>query len=136
MRTIEIEDGNELKLHGSALTLFYFEEEFDEDMLGKIVELAALAQNMQSVGKELESGNLAALQGIKVNTLLKIAWALNKTAKGGVFPSLEEWLRNHEYISPFNFDLIEAIVQETMNGCFRGATDNGEVPEIGEEGEE
>ena len=132
MRTIEIEDGNELKLHGSALTLFYFEEEFDEDMLGKIVELAALAQNMQSVGKDLETGNLGALKGIKVTNLLRIAWALNKTAVPNV-PIFEQWLRENDHISPFNFELIEGIVKEATNGCFRGATDNEEISEAGEE---
>ena len=134
MRTIEIE-GNELKLHGSALTLFYFEEEFDEDMLGKIVELAQTAQSFDNIGKSLEKGDLSALGNLKATTILKVGWALSKTANSkGIFPNFEEWLRDNEEVSPFDGDLLLAIVEEATSGCFPSGRNDGQVS--GDEGEE
>lgn len=126
MRTINIED-KKIKLHGSALTLFYFEEEFREDMLGKIAELAQVAQNFEELGEALENGDFSVLSNLKVTTILKVGWALNKSAVPNI-PFFEQWLRENEGISPLNPDFLLGVVEEATSGCFRGAISNEQIP--------
>jgi len=130
MRTINIED-KKIKLHGSTLTLFLFEQEFNEDMLGKIAELAKVATSLENLGEALENGDFSALSNLKSMTILRIGWALNKSATSSkTFPNFEEWLRENEEISPFNPEFILGVVEETMKGCFRGT---GVVTEVSKE---
>ena len=130
MRTVEI-DGQELELEGSTLTLLHFEQEFDEDMLPKIAELAQAAQSFDKLGKELQKGNFGVLKGFKSMTILRIAWALNKTANDRV-PAFKQWLEKHNP-DPFNRELLETTILEAQEGCFRQRRDNAEISRVGGE---
>ena len=133
MRTVKIE-GKELELKGSTLTLLHFEQEFDEDMMGKIAELGQIANSLEDLGTKLKAGNFGALKDLKAMTLLRLAWALNKTAVSSA-PNFEQWLAENEEISPFNADFLKNVIEEVMSGCFRGTGANAKIPEAGEQPE-
>mgnify|MGYP000642077724 CR=1 FL=1 len=133
MRKVTIE-GKELELKGSTLTLLHFEQEFDEDMMGKIAELGQVANSLENLGQELQAGNFGALKDLKAMTLLRLAWALNKTAVRNV-PNFEQWLEENEEISPFNAGFLQNVIEEVMSGCFRGTGANAKIPEAGEQPE-
>ena len=133
MREVAIGDGESIKLKGSTMTLFHFEQEFDEDMMAKLSDLAPLIQNADNLGQRLEAGDFGALKGFKSMTILRYAWAMNKTANKNI-QSFKPWLEKHQdTINPFDADVLEPIVKELTKGCFRGSGVDAKISPQGEQ---
>lgn len=105
MREINIGD-KPMKIHGSPLTLLFYRQAFDCDILGEIIELEKLASDPT-----------------KINTvaLMQMTWAMGKTAAFGKgdWPDFMTWLTRLEWFDFTNQDLIVALVEEAGRSLFR-----------------
>lgn len=112
MREINTGD-NPIKIHGSPLTLLFYRQEFDSDILAEIIELESLAKNPT-----------------KINTvaLMQMTWAMGKTAAYGKsdWPDFMTWLARLEWFDFTNQDLIVALVEEAGKSLFRSDKANNQ----------
>ena len=94
----------------SPITLYIYTREFGPkaDLIGDLVSFQAVADGRPEDARFL--------------SLLKILWAMAKTAKlGGEFPSFEDWMKTIE-IDLSDDVFWEAVLGEAARGLFRGAT--------------
>lgn len=118
----EVQIGDKvLKLKGSPLSLLYYRQEFDRDLLGDLVGMLTAVAGAQALqtGKVDESNlNLGALDSVAI---LRLVWTLARTAAGptGQFPSFMSWLVENEEIDIFDTDLLTAVFEETQKAFFR-----------------
>lgn len=121
MREVQIGGDKVLRLKGSALSLLYYQQEFDRDLLGDLAGmLTGLAgvQALQTGEVDASNLNLSALDSVAI---LRLVWTLARTAAGpaGQFPSFMSWLAENEDINIFDIELLTAVFEEAQRAFFR-----------------
>jgi len=120
MREVQIGDKT-VRLRGSPLSLLYYRQEFDRDLLGDLAGMLAGTVGMEALrsGKvDLNSLNFAGLDTVAI---LRLIWALARTdaGPGGRFPSFEAWLAQNEDLNIFDAGLLQAAFEEVQRAFFR-----------------
>lgn len=109
MREIEL-CGNKVRIKATPLTLLFYRQEFDSDMIGDLMRMREI------------STNPAAYDGLR---LLQMIWALMKTDKPKEFPAFETWLDGLDCFDFTDQIILEAVTEEASDGFFRGAHRQG-----------
>jgi len=107
MRIITIGE-KEIGIKATPLSLLYYRQEFQSDLVGDLVKMQVLANDPSALDSVV---------------LLQMTWAMNKSAEGTgkVFPDFESWLAQFEWIDFSNMDTMMAILDEAEKGFFRQA---------------
>ncbi len=109
MRKVDI-GGKELAIHGSPLSLLYYQQEFSGDLMADLVV-------MQEKMEQLSDGDYSQLDSLQ---LLKFLWVLNKTAeRDQAFPNFEKWLDDLEVIDFSMPEWIQELILELKDKFFR-----------------
>jgi hypothetical protein len=135
MKTVKMGE-KEIGLKASPLALLYYKQEFKTDLLGDLIKLAGnlaksggdlikLAELAEKSSNEVNINDLdldAIAAELDTVAILKLVWAMNKTSEGPgkSFPNFEAWLDNLEVFDLTDQTFIGAVMQEAMNGFFRG----------------
>lgn len=104
MKVIKV--GNEtVKIMGSAITAFFYKQEFKTSFSGDLISLRSLDESPET------------LDDVKV---LQMIWAMAKTVDRKIEPFIN-WLEKIEYI---NLDeIMSDVAEEATNACFRGGAE-------------
>ena len=119
MRVVQF-DGGEVPIHGSALTYGLYEREFSRHINGVVVR-GDIIRDIQLIESESQ-----------LTLLLRIFWALARTAKTGPFPDFDAWVAEHEeaLADMSNTGLWQSVMEEARRAFFRKAP-AGEDAETG-----
>lgn len=96
----------EIRLRATPLALLYYKQEFGSDLLGDLIKMQDVAQDVS-----------------KIDTVacLQIIWAMNKADNyGKPFPSFEKWLAELESIDFTDPTFLVAAIEEAVDGFLRG----------------
>ena len=108
MREITLGD-KAVTIAASPITLYIYSREF-----GPKADLVGDLMSFQAVGEGRP-------EDVRFLSLLKILWAICKTAKlGGEFPDFERWIATVD-VDMSDQTLWEAVLGEAARGLFRGA---------------
>lgn len=105
MRIIKIGE-KEVGLKATPLALLYYRQEFKTDLTGDLMNMKGL---------EKDPSKMDSVQ------ILQMTWAMAKANEGigKKFPDFEKWVSE---LNEFDFtELIPVILEEAMNGFFRGS---------------
>lgn len=138
MRIVKMGE-KEIGLKATPLALLYYKQEFKTDLLGDLIKLAGnlaksggdlirLAELAEKSSNEVNINDLdldAIAAELDTVTILKLVWAMNKASEGPgkAFPNFEAWLDDLEVFDLTDQTFIGAVMQEAMNGFFRGRTE-------------
>jgi len=119
MRVVQFE-GEEVPIHGSALTYGLYEREFTRHIEGKLVR-GDIIRDVQLIESESQ-----------LTLMLRIFWALARTAKTGPFPDFESWVLAHDeaLADMSDSELWTAVIGEARRAFFRKAP-AGETEQTG-----
>jgi len=121
MREVQIGDKT-VRLRGSPLSLLYYRQEFDRDLLGDLAGMVTSMAGMEALkgGKiDISTINFAAIDSVAI---LRLIWTLARTDAGpdGKFPSFVKWLAENEELYILDGDLLAAAMEEAARCFFRG----------------
>ncbi len=115
MRTITI-DGKELGLRATPLALLYYRQEFKKDLIGDLVSLTEMADD------------LTKMDSVK---LLQMVWAMNKAHNfGKQFSNFEKWLEGLESVDFSDEGFMLEVIGEAENGFFRGSGSGKQLQQL------
>lgn len=105
MREITIGD-KEIRVRATPLALLYYKQEFKSDLLGDLIKMQNLNEDMSN---------------LDTIAFLQIAWAMNKADSfGSQFHSFEKWLSGFESVDVTEPRFIKEVLEEAASGFFRG----------------
>ena len=113
MRKINI-GRKEYKVVASPMTLYFYKKEFKRDLLGDLMGLSRMGDDV------------ASFDGLGV---LQMAWAMLKTAKGGQLIGFEQWMNELEFVDFNDEEMILDIMEEAQEEFFREERKPGEQQE-------
>jgi len=120
VKKIKIGD-KELGLRASPLALFYYQTEFNKDLMSDLMSLQSMA--------EINENDFSDFDSVK---LLQIIYAMNRANNyGKEFPTFVAWLNGLEYMDLSDPEFILDAMDEAMDGFFRSL--NGEYQKKAEE---
>lgn len=101
MRELRIGE-KEIRLRATPLALLYYKQEFGSDLLGDLIKMQDVAQDVSK---------------IDTVTCLQFIWAMNKADNyGKPFPSFEKWLAELDSIDFSDPSFLVAAVEEAADG--------------------
>jgi hypothetical protein len=104
MRTIKIGE-QEIGLKASPLALIFYKQAFGTDLVGDLVKMRDIAEDPSNLDSVF---------------LLQLTWAMAKTHEGvgNKFPDFMTWVADLESFDFTDEDVLNAIVDEAMDGFF------------------
>ena len=107
MREITIGD-KKIRVRATPLALFFYKQEFKTDLIGDLMK-------MQNIGEDVSQ--------IDSIIFLQLIWAMAKadTGFGKDFPGFATWLSELDSFDMSDSGLLNAVLEEAMDGFFRGA---------------
>lgn len=109
MREITI-DGKETRLRATPLALLYYKQEFDRDLIGDLIKMQGLEHDPEVFDSVI---------------FLQLIWALAKADKPKDFPSFPAWVSKLDSIDFSDQKLLIAVMEEAVDGFFRGQEKKG-----------
>lgn len=103
MREIQIGD-KEIRVRATPLALLFYKQEFGTDLIGDLIELQKLLEDMTKFDSV---------------AFLQLIWAMNKADDSKGFPSFEKWVAELEYFDFGDAEAMVAVMDEALDGFFR-----------------
>lgn len=106
MREVRIGDKS-VRVRATPLALLYYRQAFKSDLLGDLVKMASIEQDLSRLDTII---------------LLQMVWAMAKAdSYGQPFPPFEEWIAGFDSVDLADPAFLAAAMEEAADGFFRGA---------------